>query len=160
RPAGDAVRVLTLGKAAAWKGMADVVEAVSRFARDNSRPVVLWTYGPDPVRRSPAHAAYEHHGFVGPQRLAELYRSSDVCVSASWYESFPLPPLEAMACATPVICTRLGTEDYADHERNCLLVPPKDPDAVAAALRRIAADGELRASLVKEGIETASRFTW
>lgn len=158
RAADGPLRVLTLGKAVDWKGLKDVVAAARLLAQD--RDVELVSYGPDEPTGELGRARLVHHGFVDAPSLAELYRSSDVCVSGSWYESFPLPPLEAMACGTPVVCTRLGTEDYAEHEVNCLIVPPKDPEAIAAAVRRIADDQDLRTELVRNGLATAPRFTW
>ena len=156
--AGAPVRVLTLGKRAAWKGMVDVVHAADELAQD--RPVTLVTYGPDAPRPGPKRAVLEHHGLVDQVKLSELYRTSHVAVSASWYESFPLPPLEAMATATPVVCTRLGTEDYAEHEVNSLVVPPKRPDELTSALRRLLRDDQLRAQLAEAGPPVAARFTW
>ncbi len=152
------LRILTLGKAAEWKGLKDVVAAARLIAEDRS--VELISYGPDQPSGDLGRARLVHHGFVDAARLADLYRTSTVCVSASWYESFPLPPLEAMACGTPVICTRLGTEDYADHAVNCLVVQPRDPEAIAAAIRLVADDTDLRRDLVSNGLETAPRFTW
>jgi glycosyltransferase involved in cell wall biosynthesis len=152
------VRIITLGKSVAWKGLVDVVAAARVLGAE--RDVDLVSYGPDKPAGQFGRARLEHHGFVDGPTLARLYRSSSVCVSASWYESFPLPPLEAMACGVPVICTRLGTEDYAEHEVNCLIVAPKDPEAIAAAVRRITDDGALRSELIANGLATAPRFTW
>lgn len=149
----ESIRIVTLGKAVAWKGLVDVLAAASLLAR--SHPVELLTYGPDRPS-SPPGVQHRHLGFLNPTELAELYRSCDVCVVGSWYESFPLPPLEAMACATPVVCTPLGTEDYAEHERNCLVVPPRDPQAIADAVQRVHRDADLRHDLVRAGCATAS----
>lgn len=150
-------RVVTLGKAVEWKGLNDVIAAVSIVAHD--RPIELITYGPDRPR-VPRHVAHEHLGFVDPETLAATYRAADLCVVGSWYESFPLPPLEAMACGTPVVCTRIGTEDYASHERNCLIVPAQDPDAIASAIGRMLDDHDLRAHLRREGVRTAAAHGW
>ena len=65
-----------------------------------------------------------------------------------------------MATGTPVICTSLGTEDYARHEHNCLIVPPKQPGAIADALKRLLLDADLRRELIVNGLTTAQQFTW
>lgn len=161
RPATDGeIRVITLGKRVAWKGLTDIVEAIKTFAASRSEKVTLVSYGPDAPSSSLGRASLEHHGFVDQRTLAELYRSASVCVSASWYESFPLPPLEAMATGTPVICTRLGTEDYATHEENALVVPAREPAALVASLDRLVDDAPMRDELTANGIATARRFTW
>ncbi len=155
---GRPVRVLTLGKSVDWKGMVDVVEAM-RILTEQGRDVTLVSYGPNKPR-VPRGVRLEHHGFVNGTELCALLHGTDVAVSASWYESFPLPPLEAMATGTPIVCTRLGTEDYANHEENSLVVAPKQPPEIAAAIARLSDDHDLRHSLVRHGLETAPRFSW
>jgi len=89
--------------------------------------------------------------------LAGRYRDADVFVFPSeWGEPFGLVPLEAMACATPVVATGVGgsAEFLADGE-NCLLYPAGDAGALAAAIQRLAADESLRAALVSGGRATA-----
>lgn len=81
-------------------------------------------------------------------------------ICPSWYESFPLPPLEAMACGTPVVTTRIGTEDYAFNEKNCLVVPPRNPKAMAEAILRLLDDESLQERFKKEGLKTARQFTY
>ena len=92
--------------------------------------------------------------------LAGLYSSADIMICPSWYESFPLFPLEAMACRAPVVTTPYGTEDYAFHEENSLVVPPKDPKALADGVLRLLEDDDMRENFGKEGPETAKQFTW
>lgn len=153
------LRILTLGKAMDWKGLVDVVGAASLLQGSADRPIELVTYGAN-APQLPTGVVGTHHGLVGASELAALCAEADVSVSASWYESFPLPPLEAMACGTPVVCTRLGTEDYAIDEVNCLVVPAKDPEAIARAVTRIAMDSDLRRELVRNGMATAARHHW
>lgn len=155
---GRGVRVITLGKSVDWKGLVDVVEAV-RLLTEQGRDVTLVSYGPNKPR-VPRGVRLEHHGLVDSATLANLLHDADVAVSASWYESFPLPPLEAMATGTALVCTRFGTEDYAVHEQNSLIVAPKQPSDFAAAIARLSDDHELRRSLVAEGLLTAPRFHW
>jgi len=99
-------------------------------------------------------------GVVPRTELAEEYRRADALLFPSrWQEPFGLTPLEAMACATPVVGTALGgSAEFLRHEVNCLVVPPENPEAMADALRRLAGDGELRNRMMAEGPATASRF--
>jgi glycosyltransferase involved in cell wall biosynthesis len=93
--------------------------------------------------------------------LAGLYRSADVVVFPStWEEPFGLVPLEAMACATPVIATGTGgSGEFLAPEVNCLYFTPSDPDSLTDAVRRLAKDGSLRRRLVDSGFSTAGRLT-
>lgn len=92
--------------------------------------------------------------------MAELYRGADLFVSTSWFEAFALPPLEAMACGTPVVTTNSGgLLEYCEHLKNAILTQPKNPDELAAGMLRVLRDQELAASLASEGLATAARFT-
>ncbi len=92
--------------------------------------------------------------------LRRIYSSADLFVSSSLYEGFNLPPLEAMACGTPVAMTDSGgSREYARDGENALVVPPGDPEALADAVERLLRDERLREKLVKAGLETARRFT-
>lgn len=101
-----------------------------------------------------------HHGFLSHKRLAELYRSSDLFFLPSWFESFPLQPLEAMASGTAVVTTRIGTEDYARDEQTALIVEPRSSTHLADAILRLVIDDELRRYLVVNGHKVAREFTW
>ena len=77
----------------------------------------------------------------------------------SSYEGFGLPPLDAMACGCPVIAT--GATSIAEVVGDAaILVPPRDPDALAAAMRRVATEPALREDLRRAGFARAARFTW
>ncbi len=102
--------------------------------------------------------------FLMPARddreLRRIYSSADVFVSSSLWEGLNLPPLEAMACGTPVAMTDSGgSREYARDGENALVVPPGDPEALADAVERLLRDEGLRKRLVKAGFETAKRFT-
>jgi len=152
-------RVVTLGRSDAVKGFVDLLQAAA-IAAGRGRAIDLVVFGTETPLPVLPGAPYRHVGRRVNQDLAQLYRSADVVVTPSWYESFPLPPLEAMACGVPVITTRYGTEDYAVDGRNALVVPPRDPQRLAEAILRLAQDGALREALARGGVETARGFTW
>jgi glycosyltransferase involved in cell wall biosynthesis len=92
--------------------------------------------------------------------MAAIYAAADAVLFPSlWEEPFGLVPLEAMAAGRPVIATGTGgSAEYLRPDRNALVVPPGDSDALAAAVRRLAGDPALRARLVAEGRRTAAAF--
>jgi len=101
-------------------------------------------------------------GHVGADKLAQLYSSAEIAVTASLYEGFGLPAAEAMACGTPVIATRAGAlpEIVGEHGTG-ILVPPADPPALAAAIKRLLADKQLRQRMgdaARKRIEES--FSW
>jgi glycosyltransferase involved in cell wall biosynthesis len=91
--------------------------------------------------------------------LAAHYRVADVFAFPSLWEGFGWPPLEAMACGTPVVTSNVASlpEVVAD---GGLTVEPRDHAALAAALHRILTDGALRADLRAKAAAHAGRFTW
>jgi glycosyltransferase involved in cell wall biosynthesis len=110
------------------------------------------------VEQSPIPTEY----VVNPpdDKLAELYSMADVAVTASLYESSPLPPLEAMVCGTPVVTTRYGTEDYCLNEVNSLVVMPEDSKGLAEAILRVLTNENLSQRIRRNGLKTAKEHAW
>jgi D-inositol-3-phosphate glycosyltransferase len=101
-------------------------------------------------------------GAVDRGDVPALLRSADVVVCVPWYEPFGIVPLEAMACGVPVVGSAVGgLLDTVADRRTGLLVPRRDPQAVAAAVGHLLDNPSLRARM---GAEAAARvrqsFTW
>ncbi|MGB8643702.1 MAG: glycosyltransferase family 1 protein [Anaerolineae bacterium] len=88
-----------------------------------------------------------------------LLSAAEVFVFPSFYEGFGLPPLEAMACGAPVLCSNASSLPEVVGEGG-LLIDPHDTSAWAATLSRVLQDSELRARLSARGIAQAAQFTW
>ena len=91
--------------------------------------------------------------------LPALFSLADAFVLLSLYEGFGLPPLEAMACGTPVLVSNVSSLPEVVDEAG-LQVDPLDIDAIAAALARLLRDSTLRQQLAKAGQQRAEHFTW
>jgi glycosyltransferase involved in cell wall biosynthesis len=98
-------------------------------------------------------------GFVPHETLAALYRMATVFAFPSLYEGFGLPPLEAMACGTPVVTSRISSlpEVVGD---GALLVDPYSEDDIAQGIARLLDDQDLRARLIERGLERAAGYSW
>lgn len=94
------------------------------------------------------------------EELAYLYASSDIFVSGSYFETFHLPPIEAMASGTAVITTDNGGIEYCVNGVNSVIVPPKDPMAMAEAIEKLLLDKNLRDKIAQEGLKTAKNYSW
>jgi D-inositol-3-phosphate glycosyltransferase len=93
--------------------------------------------------------------------LAHYYSAAEVCVVPSHYESFGLVALEAMACGTPVIASRVGgLQRTVEDGVTGLLVPAGDEDALAQKLQLVLSDGELRQRLAANAWHKAQEYTW
>jgi D-inositol-3-phosphate glycosyltransferase len=102
--------------------------------------------------------------FLGPQRqetLRDFYVAADVTVLPSYYESFGMVALEAMACGSPVVASRVGgLTSTVRHGVTGFLVPEGDPVALAECLDGVLADADLRWRLGLEGIRWAASHRW
>jgi len=98
-------------------------------------------------------------GFVADEDLPALYNLADLFVFPSLYEGFGLPPLEAMACGTPVITSNASSLPEVVGEAG-LMVEATDVTALAEAMRRVLEDDELREKMIVRGLEQARKFTW
>jgi len=98
-------------------------------------------------------------GRVDEAMLPALYAEADWFVYLSLYEGFGLPPLEALACGTPVIVSDIPVfrEVVADAG---VTVTPLDAAAIADALQRAVSDSGLRQTLAARGLDRAQRFDW
>lgn len=101
-------------------------------------------------------------GRHGRQHLKTFYNAADVFVTTPWYEPFGITPLEAMACGTPVIGADVGGIRYSVvHGETGLLVPSRDPAALAGALVTLKRDPALSRQMGAAGLERArAMFTW
>jgi D-inositol-3-phosphate glycosyltransferase len=102
--------------------------------------------------------------FVGSQeqqRLALYYNAADLCAVPSLTESFGLVALEAMACGTPVVGTRVGgLQTVIENDVSGLLVPAGDDVALAEAMARMLLDHALRLRLAAGARERAKAYSW
>lgn len=111
------------------------------------------------VRRLGLQRRVTFTGYLPDAELARLYQAATCFVFPSRDEGFGLPVVEAMACGAPVVATTSGALPEVVGEAG-LLVEPRRPDQVAAALGRLLSDEALRAGLRERGFRRASEFSW
>ena len=94
------------------------------------------------------------------EEVNELFNQATVFVQTSTHEGFALPPLEAMATGGAVVCTDAhGNRDFCGDGENCLM-PEPNVETVAAALRQLLDDPELRKRLGQAGMDIAQGYAW
>ena len=98
-------------------------------------------------------------GRVSDEDLPALYSLADIFAFPSLYEGFGLPPLEAMACGLPVVCSNTSSLPEVVGEAG-VLVSPHDIDAWSSAMAGLLGDGDRRRDLSELGQERARQFTW
>ena len=97
--------------------------------------------------------------YVPDQDLPALYCGADLFVYPSLYEGFGLPPLEAMACGTPVITSNTSSLPEVVGDA-AILIDPFDIDGLTQAMFDVLSDGELQKRLSASGQDQARLFSW
>ena len=157
----DKINIVALGKGG-WKNATGIFNAVKKVkTSEPDKKIILHYFGHTPPRSIPFDGKFTvFHKDLSDSDLALLYSNSNIQVTFSTAESFPLPPLEAMACGASVITTPYGTEDYAVNEENALIVEPNNIDMLAQKIKTLVDNEELRNKLRQNGIKTAKRYNY
>ncbi len=166
------IHLLYTGRMDPAKGLLDMVDALGILVREGEDLIldlVGWAEeGSDILSLIDISATkYNindriiYHGYktVG-QELFAYYKQADIYVIASQssFEGFPRTIWEAMAHSLPVVATQVGSiPDFIEHA--AVLVPPKDPQALAYGVRRLIQDSELRQSNIQAGFSLAQQNT-
>ncbi len=149
--AGDAFRLVSVGRLTPAKGQHMLIEAVA-LLHDRGRNVRLTLVGEGPSRPSlekligvcGLSAQVQLSGACNHDKVADFYRNSDAFILASFAEGVPVVLMEAMAMELPCIATWItGIPELIDNGVEGLLVPPADPVALADAVERLMEDPEL-----------------
>jgi len=151
------------------KNLKRVVEAYVRLRRADALRHRLVLVGPkaawmnDDIFTVARAAGYTDDviltGYIPDEDVVSLYNAAEVFVHPSLFEGFGLPPLEAMACGTPVITSNTTALPEVVGEA-AVQVDPLDVEALAGALARVTGDAGLRGELRARGLERAGQFTW
>jgi glycosyltransferase involved in cell wall biosynthesis len=165
----DPAVLLYHGRVDVRKGVLDLLEAVRLLLADRVRVRLLVSgIGPDTalvgrrIIELGLNAHVEVLGAVPYQRAHEVYRHGEVFVSPTYAEGFSNTILEAMASGLPVVSTDVvGVRDCVRPDDNGVLVPPADPVALAAGIRRVLVDDVLRRRMAERAHrEVHRRWSW
>ncbi|OFW39936.1 MAG: hypothetical protein A3J29_19690 [Acidobacteria bacterium RIFCSPLOWO2_12_FULL_67_14b] len=160
--------ILYVGNIKPHKNIERLIDAFGRAREGGPAGLKLVIIG-DEISKYPAlrQAVHRHKldkqvrflGFQPQETLAAFYRLARAFVFPSLYEGFGLPPLEAMACGTPVVTSNVSSLPEVAGGA-ALLVDPHDTDAIADGIRRAVNDESTRADLIARGLARAREFSW
>ena len=159
--------LLYLGSIETRKNVGGLLQAYARLRQmGEQRPLVVAGTKRGraaPVEQTVQQLRLQPHvrftGYVADEDLPALYSGAELFVFPSLYEGFGLPPLEAMACGTPVVCSNAGSLPEVVGDA-ALTVDPQGVEGLALAMRRVLQDMELAHDLRRRGLERARLFSW
>jgi glycosyltransferase involved in cell wall biosynthesis len=156
-PAHETKRLAVLGQISPHKGHDDAIEAM-RILGEGYRLLIAGEGDERYLSGLKERARNLPVDFLGFVSLPDFFETVDVLAVPSWEEPFGIVLLEAMAAGIPVIATnRGGPLAIIPSALHGVLVPPRDPQALASAVRLLAADDRLRASMVKNARELVEK---
>ena len=160
--------ILAVGTLEPRKNYPTLIRAFAQARERAHLPHVLvivgkkgWVYEPifDAVEELGLQDSVLFPGFVPDSELPALYSAANLLATPSFYEGFGLPPLEAMACGTPVVVSDVSSLPEVVSDAG-LRVDPHDADELAHAILRLMEDSTLRTTLREAGFVQARKFTW
>ncbi|MGE5288927.1 MAG: glycosyltransferase family 4 protein [Micromonosporaceae bacterium] len=156
-------RIAYVGRLVPQKDVATLLEALARPAV-RAQLLVVGDGSDRPMlerRAQPFGSRVHFTGFVPHAQIPAVLRHVDMLVQCSIYEDLSSALIEAMAAGLPVVATRVGgTADLVKDGVNGLLVTPRDPAALAAAISRVLADPATAARLSSAARRTAAAYAW
>lgn len=161
---GDVPVVGAVGRLSAQKGHRFLLDAAARLAAGEPRVLFLLVGDGDqePLLREQARALGMHERvvFAGHRKdVPDVLGAIDVLCISSTYEGTPLALFEAMAAGKAIVSTAVdGCREVLEDGRTALLVPPADAEALAGALARVLADGELAARLARAARAESEKY--
>ena len=156
--------ILTVGSTEPRKNVVTAVRAYERLPGDVRGELTLVVTGNPWHGLSAASWAIDERanvhfaGYVDHDDMPAVYSTAEAFVFPSLYEGFGMPPLEAMACGTPVVCSN-ATALPEVAEGAALMVDPLDVDALGAAIER-ALEPQVADDLRGRGLARAATFSW
>jgi len=161
--------VLTVGTVEPRKNLVTLIDAIKILRDRGDVPGQLLIAGAKGWKNTGIHARVRECGltsketrflgYVPEEDLPLLYSGARLFLFPSLYEGFGLPLVEAMACGAPIVASNVSSIPEVV-EGAAVLVSPQRPEEFAAAILRVSTDVELRAALVKKGLERAQCFRW
>jgi glycosyltransferase involved in cell wall biosynthesis len=160
--------ILFVGSLKPHKNISTLLQAFALLRKRRHIPQRLLVVGDDARWKSllveecswlGIHEATDFVPYVSQELLPKVYAAAELLVMPSTIEGFGLPVLEAMACGTPVVCSRAASLPEVGGEA-VMYFDPQSPEDLAEAIENVLSSKDLHESLRAKGLERAEQFTW
>jgi glycosyltransferase involved in cell wall biosynthesis len=164
----DGDYILYVGGFSPRKNIVGLIEAFSKLLSKYKKDIKLVIAG----KQGKSYSIYKKRtqdlgiensvlfpGFIEIEHLPHLYNASKLLVYPSFYEGFGLPPVEAMACGTPVITSNVTSipEVLGD---SAIFINPHDDDTLCSSMYNVLSNDELSEQLIMKGLVRSSELSW
>ncbi|AQR93263.1 MULTISPECIES: glycosyltransferase family 4 protein [Clostridium] len=160
--------ILYVGGFSPRKNILGLIEAYSALPNKLKETFKLVITG----RKGPSYSKYKNRAeelhisnnvvftdFIPIEDMPLFYNATEVLVYPSFYEGFGLPPIEAMACGTPVIASNVTSLPEVCYE-SALFIDPNDIDALSYDIERVLSNSLLKLTMVKKSLTRSKTFSW
>ncbi|SFC33854.1 glycosyltransferase family 4 protein [Clostridium uliginosum] len=160
--------ILYVGGFSPRKNILGLIEAYSKLPYATKEKFKLVIIG----KKGPSYNRYKERSetlgvssqviftdFIPLEDMPIFYNATEVLVYPSFYEGFGLPPLEGMACGTPVIASNVTSLPEVCYE-SALLIDPNDIDALSYNIQRVLDNSLLKLTMVNKSLNRSSQFSW
>ncbi|MEK7851993.1 MAG: glycosyltransferase family 1 protein, partial [Deltaproteobacteria bacterium] len=160
--------ILYVGTIQPRKNIGTLVKAYSKLvkAKGVTHKLVItgrkgWLYAPlfELIKSEGLEQNVIFTGFVPDEELPYIYNGADLFVYLSLFEGFGIPPLEAMVCGVPVICSDATSLPEVVGDAG-ILVDPMDQEGVEKAILNVLISPSLRREMQEQGFLQAGKFSW
>ena len=160
--------ILYVGGFSPRKNLVGLIEAFSLLSRNTNKSLKLVITGKkgisyDIYKKRTVDLNIEDDviftDFIPLEKLPIFYNASEFLAYPSFYEGFGLPPLEAMACGTPVITSNVTSLPEICYD-SALLINPYDIDSLKSGMENVLYDDSLKARMIKQGLINSSKYSW
>lgn len=158
----DATLLISVGELSDRKNHKVIIDAMAKLQNDNFHYIIvgngpLSEYLKDYAEKNNLHNRVHFLGYR--KDIVELYKTADICCFPSIHEGLPVALMEAMACGTPVVCSKIrGNVDLIEEDGG-FLVEPYDVDGFAQALKKMSADYDLRMKFSQVNLKKVVNFS-
>ncbi|MDI6655647.1 MAG: glycosyltransferase family 4 protein [Candidatus Hydrothermarchaeota archaeon] len=170
--------LLYVGRISPQKGIEYLLEALPAVVQEHQDVKLLVVGGPTYKMKSSTYNAYSANlrriiqkynlddavrfaGYVNFEKMPQYYAAADICVVPSAYEPLGNTVLEALASGKPLIASKTGgIQEVVEHMKNGVLVPPKNPSAIADAILKLLEDEDLRKKISANARKKAETMSW
>ncbi len=168
----DPAELLFVGRLQEFKGVQDAIAALPALEQALGRPARLTIIGDGPsrpaleaqaaaLRAAGSHSEVRFLGWLDPAALPAAYQAASLLLLPSYVEGHSNVILEALASGLPCVASDApGIRETITGGREGILIPPRDPDALARAAARVLADAETWRSMSRNARARAEEFTW